>query len=383
MAKNSIRDYDTSAAGNTDIGGIGVQGTNAVSNFDGAFREIMKQIADWNTGAQAVTDSARFCDPADETKQVRFDAGNVSAGQTRILSMPDANVFISTFSATLLDETTAGNWRTGLGLGTSATVDTGTSGATIPLLNGTNTWSAVQNFTAVPTFSAGQSTGAGIVTFSNERPWTVRQRGTGASASLSFENTSQKAIEFSSETTYTAPQITLTPAGGANNALAIAGAGLITLNGGAGTGVNGTSITAGTITNSRNAATTQTHLSFANSNGTVGSISTNGTTTAYNTTSDETLKDFIGPYDPQKAIEIIKADPVRDFTWKGTGAYAVGWGAQTSHAVSPDLASPPEEEGKPWGVDQSKRTPYLWAALAWAINKIEELDAKVTALEGR
>lgn len=111
MAKNNIRDYDTSAAGNTDIGGIGVQGTNAVSNFDGAFREIMKQIADWNTGAQAVTDSARFCDPADATKQVRLDAGNVSAGQTRVLFMPDTNVTLSAFATTYLDDATAAATR--------------------------------------------------------------------------------------------------------------------------------------------------------------------------------------------------------------------------------------------------------------------------------
>lgn len=48
--------------------------------------------------------------------------------------------------------------RTALGLGTSATVNTGTSGATIPLLNGTNTWSATQTFSNV-TISAGSITG--------------------------------------------------------------------------------------------------------------------------------------------------------------------------------------------------------------------------------
>ena len=36
--------------------------------------------------------------------------------------------------------------RSNLGLGTAATVNTGTSGATIPLLNGTNTWSGTQTF---------------------------------------------------------------------------------------------------------------------------------------------------------------------------------------------------------------------------------------------
>lgn len=42
-----------------------------------------------------------------------------------------------------------------LGLGTAAFVNTGTSGATVPLLNGTNTWAASQTDSALATFSAG------------------------------------------------------------------------------------------------------------------------------------------------------------------------------------------------------------------------------------
>jgi hypothetical protein len=45
MAKNSIYDYSTSVGSNTDIAGIGILGTNAVNNFDDAFRTIMAQIA--------------------------------------------------------------------------------------------------------------------------------------------------------------------------------------------------------------------------------------------------------------------------------------------------------------------------------------------------
>lgn len=45
MAKNSIYDYSTSPGSNTDIGGIGIQGSNAVNNFDDAFRTGMAQIA--------------------------------------------------------------------------------------------------------------------------------------------------------------------------------------------------------------------------------------------------------------------------------------------------------------------------------------------------
>lgn len=139
------------------------------------------------------------------------------------------------------------------------------------------------------------------------------------------------------------------------------------------------------------------HYVFHNVNGEVGSISTSGTATAYTTSSDETWKDFIGKYDPLKAIDIIRRDPVREFTWKPErgGGHAVGWGAQTSYAVSPDLATKggwfkddvecaPDTEGAvyvPWGVDQSKRTPYLWAAVSHLVDKLTEAEARIAALE--
>jgi len=55
--------------------------------------------------------------------------------------------------------TTAANARTNLGLGTAATQNTGTSGANVPLLNGANTWSSAQTFSAAIT----PSQTAGIV----------------------------------------------------------------------------------------------------------------------------------------------------------------------------------------------------------------------------
>lgn len=135
------------------------------------------------------------------------------------------------------------------------------------------------------------------------------------------------------------------------------------------------------------------HYVFHNDSGEVGSISTSGTSTAYTTTSDETLKEFLGEYHGEDAISVIKADPARRFAWRSSGKEAVGWGAQTSYAVSKDLAEPggwflgdtevPEGTAGasyvPWGVDQSKRTPYLWAAVGALIQRVEELEAKLAA----
>lgn len=52
---------------------------------------------------------------------------------------------------------TAAGARTNLGLGTAAVKDTGTSGANVPLLNGTNTWSSPQTITPA-TFGLGNIT---------------------------------------------------------------------------------------------------------------------------------------------------------------------------------------------------------------------------------
>lgn len=46
MSKDKFSDYDSTAANNTDVGGIAIQGTNRVLNFDDALREVMSHIAD-------------------------------------------------------------------------------------------------------------------------------------------------------------------------------------------------------------------------------------------------------------------------------------------------------------------------------------------------
>src|SRR6478752_3038279 len=46
MAKNQILDLSTTAANNTDVGNIGIQGTSPPSNFDDALRYVGKMLAD-------------------------------------------------------------------------------------------------------------------------------------------------------------------------------------------------------------------------------------------------------------------------------------------------------------------------------------------------
>jgi hypothetical protein len=131
-----------------------------------------------------------------------------------------------------------------------------------------------------------------------------------------------------------------------------------------------------------------------------GAISMANAATSYLTSSDQDLKSLTAEYDPQEAIAIIRADPVLGFTWKSTGENAIGWFAQKSYAVDRSLAEPPaynEEElalradGRatpkpgepgfvPWMIDYGRRTPYLWAALTWALDEIEILKEQVQML---
>ena len=81
----------------------------------------------------------------------------------------------SAYFQTLVDDADAATARTTLGLGTAAVKATGTSGNTVPLLDGTNTWSGAQAFamTGTPVAEFNRTTGS-LYTFSLKDAGTVR-----------------------------------------------------------------------------------------------------------------------------------------------------------------------------------------------------------------
>lgn len=131
--------------------------------------------------------------------------------------------------------------------------------------------------------------------------------------------------------------------------------------------------------NSNNAAlilrkltNTGTMVRFYQQNSVVGSISTTASATAYNTTSDERLKENIA--DAQDAGELIDAIQVRQFDWKETGEHQrYGVVAQEVDQVTPEITSTSEEDGF-MSVDYSKLVPML-------IKEIQSLRARVAQLE--
>jgi hypothetical protein len=174
-----------------------------------------------------------------------------------------------------------------------------------------------------------------------------------------------------------------------------------------------------------------THIAFNNGNGTCGSITTSGTSTAYNTSSDYRLKENVvlltGAIDRLQQIPVHRfnfiADP--DKTVDGFLAHeaqeivpeCVTGTKDKTKLVSAVLATDgsllaqgitesewesekiEDEEGNSrfpsdsqWvdeyevpvyqGIDQSKLVPLLTAALQEAIGRIETLEAEVSALKG-
>jgi hypothetical protein len=122
MAKSSIRTYSTTAASNTDVGGVDIQGTAPASNMNDAVQEVMSHLAETNAGTSPVDDTWSFCDPADATKKVRLDAGGVTAGQTRVLAAPNYDGTLATLAGaeTFTNKTLASPAFTGTPTGLDA-----------------------------------------------------------------------------------------------------------------------------------------------------------------------------------------------------------------------------------------------------------------------
>lgn len=96
MPKTKISEYDSTAGNNSDLDSIAL-GENVMvpSDVNNALRELMAHLADMNAGTSAIKDTFTLSDTADDTKQVRIDAGNITTGTTRVLSAPDASVTLA------------------------------------------------------------------------------------------------------------------------------------------------------------------------------------------------------------------------------------------------------------------------------------------------
>jgi hypothetical protein len=126
---------------------------------------------------------------------------------------------------------------------------------------------------------------------------------------------------------------------------------------------------------------------FKSGSSIVGTISTNGSSTSYNTTSDYRLKE--NAVDMTGAITRVKSlQPKRfNFIDDTTDTLVDGFMAHEAATVVPEAVqgthNEVDDDGNPvyQGIDQSKLVPLLTGALQEAIAKIEALETRVQALE--
>ena len=129
------------------------------------------------------------------------------------------------------------------------------------------------------------------------------------------------------------------------------------------------------------------HVVFTVNGATVGTITTSGTTTSYNTSSDYRLKDNIAPMTGALA-KVVALKPCT-YTWKATGKADEGFIAHELQEVCPSAVTGEKdavnEDGsiKPQGIDTSFLVATLTAAIQEQQAIIESLTARVVALEGQ
>ncbi len=122
-------------------------------------------------------------------------------------------------------------------------------------------------------------------------------------------------------------------------------------------------------------------------NGTqVGTISVTGSATAYNTSSDASLKDNVRPF--VNGLDLIRSLPVRQWEWKVDGEHGVGFVAQELNRLLPDITNEPDEpldddDEAWWSVDYGRLTPWNTRAIQELADQLDDALARLAKLENR
>ena len=129
------------------------------------------------------------------------------------------------------------------------------------------------------------------------------------------------------------------------------------------------------------------NIYFINGNGSVGSIVTDGSSTSYNTSSDYRLKENVADMD--NAITRVKQlNPKRfNFIADSEDTLLDGFLAHEVSSVVPEAIkgthNEVDDDGNPvyQSIDQAKLVPLLTGALQEALTEIDNLKARIEALE--
>ena len=130
---------------------------------------------------------------------------------------------------------------------------------------------------------------------------------------------------------------------------------------------------AGILIKNGDSAYAAVHMTFQNTNGTVGTITVDGTSTAYATSSDYRLKENVDyTFDATTRLKQLK--PARFNFIADADTTVDGFLAHEVSSVVPEAVTGEKDGTEMQGIDQSKLVPLL-------VKTIQELEARITELE--
>lgn len=328
--------------------------------------------------AQPVTilDSVfRIQDNSDPTKQVAFELSSITTATTRTLTIPDSDLTIvgTTTTQTLTNKTLTAPVIATISNSGTLTLPTGSD-----TLVGRATTDTLTNKT-LGTGTLALSSGVSI----GDATTGLAALYLGATGIIRFGN------DF---------EIAYSSAGGGSVSMFGAGAGLNYDSQAQWGTLSTTGATIGvdifaSSTPLYRSSTTSTgivqNFRFYNPNGLVGSIHTNGSATAYNTSSDQTKKIDDGEMPVETAEQILSLIVVHNFRWKADNKDDHGVFAQELYEVYPSAVAPggwflpngtPASEGDdgteyiPWSVDYSKLITPLMRVTQGLMQRVAALE---------
>ncbi len=381
MARTKISEFSATAADNTDIDNIDIAEGCAPSGINNAIRELMSQLKDWQSGAvdiytipagSVTAPSLSFNgDLNTGLYQVGADNLGIAAGGVKVVDVTATGM---TYTGTLTGGTGIVNIGAGqiykaadgaVGIGTASPgASLHVAGAITTAPTGSGVLAGIEDNYAVIHLNGSASTG-GIVDFSVS--------GTNSKGRVFYDN----ASNFMSFSTNGAERSRIDSSGN----LLVGTTDVSTLTSAAGARIHASGKAQLTAIN-----TTSLDIVLLGSVGAmmtfnygptgVGTITTNGTTTGYNTTSDYRLKENVAPM--TGALDTVLALKPCTYTWKSNGSAGQGFIAHELQEVVPDCVTGEKDavdaEGKPQyqGID----TSFLIATLASAIQELKsEFDA--------
>ena len=340
MAKNSVRDYSATNSSNTDIQSIDISEGCSPAGINNAVREIMVDLKNVSTGAVDLETPS-----ADQLNvdNLRLDGNTISSTDTNgdITIDPDG---------------------TGDTIIASGSVGIGTSSPdSLVHLSGANPKLHIRNSSDSNRGGYLQDNGTTFVLGTNSG---VRN------LVFSPDNTERMRIDSAGQIMMHKSSLGVTTAGHEFR----------------NTGVAIHSVNNNTCMELVRFGGTGRLQEFYSTSTLVGNISTNGSSTSYNTSSDARLKENV-TYDWDATTRLKQLKPARFNFIADADTTVDGFLAHEAQAVVPEAVTGThnevDDDGNPvmQGIDQAKIVPLLTKALIESVEKIEQLEARITALE--